>query len=88
MSLDTAFQGSLFANDFLCDSVTETADWQAFEVDEIPEDLALRTFQDSDLKKILWLSQPHTLGLQARPSGIRRVSSHRRIPRCNRELRK
>ena len=31
MSLDAAFQGSLFANDFLCDSVAETADWQAID---------------------------------------------------------
>ena len=31
MSLDAAFQGSLFANDFLCDSVTETADWRTID---------------------------------------------------------
>ena len=31
MSLDTAFQGSLFANDFLCDSVSRTADWEAID---------------------------------------------------------
>ena len=31
MSLDTAFQGSLFANDFLCESVAETADWQGLD---------------------------------------------------------
>ena len=31
MSLDTAFQGSLFANDFLCASVAETPDWQAID---------------------------------------------------------
>ena len=29
MSLDTAFQGSLFASDFLCESVVDTLDWQA-----------------------------------------------------------
>ena len=31
MSLDSAFQGSLFANDFLCDSVADTLDWQAID---------------------------------------------------------
>ena len=31
MSIDAAFQGSLFANDFLCDSVAETSDWQAID---------------------------------------------------------
>ena len=31
MSLDTAFQGSLFANDFLCESVSQTADWEAID---------------------------------------------------------
>ena len=31
MSLDTAFQGSLFASDFLCDSIAETSDWQAID---------------------------------------------------------
>ena len=31
MSLDAAFQGSLFANDFLSDSIAETADWQALD---------------------------------------------------------
>ena len=31
MSLDTAFQGSLFANDFMCESVVETPDWQALD---------------------------------------------------------
>ena len=31
MSLDAAFQGSLFANDFLCDSVSRTADWEAID---------------------------------------------------------
>ena len=31
MSIDAAFQGSLFANDFLCESVAETADWQSID---------------------------------------------------------
>ena len=31
MSIDVRFQGSLFANDFLCDSVVETPDWQAID---------------------------------------------------------
>ena len=31
MSLDAAFQGSLFANDFLCESVVKTPDWQALD---------------------------------------------------------
>ena len=31
MSIDTRFQGSLFANDFLCESVAETPDWQALD---------------------------------------------------------
>ena len=31
MSLDAAFQGSLFANDFLCESVSRTADWEAID---------------------------------------------------------
>ena len=31
MSLDTAFQGSLFANDFMFESVVATPDWQALE---------------------------------------------------------
>ena len=44
MSLDTAFQGSLFANDFLCESVSRTADWEAID-DAALDDLqaALRT---------------------------------------------
>ena len=48
MSLDTAFQGSLFANDFLSDSVTETADWQALD-DAALDDLeaALRSIFDN-----------------------------------------
>ena len=41
MSLDTAFQGSLFANDFLCDSVAETSDWQALD------DAALDTLDEA-----------------------------------------
>ena len=31
MSLDTAFQGSLFASDFLCESVVETSNWQVID---------------------------------------------------------
>ena len=31
MSIDAAFQGSLFANDFLSESVVETLDWQALD---------------------------------------------------------
>ena len=31
MSIDASFQGSLFANDFLCDTVTGTPDWQAID---------------------------------------------------------
>ena len=31
MSIDAAFQGSLFANDFLCDTVAETPDWQVID---------------------------------------------------------
>ena len=47
MSLDTAFQGSLFASDFLCESVTETADWQALD-DAVLDNLeaALRAIFD------------------------------------------
>ena len=32
MSIATPFQGSLFVNDFLCESVTELPDWQAIDV--------------------------------------------------------
>ena len=32
MSIATPFQGSLFVNDFLCESVTESPDWQAIDV--------------------------------------------------------
>ena len=31
MSVDAAFQGSLFANDFLCETVAGTPDWQAID---------------------------------------------------------
>ena len=31
MTVDAAFQGSLFANDFLCESVAETSDWQEMD---------------------------------------------------------
>ena len=31
MSIDTPFRGSLFANDFLCESITESPDWQAID---------------------------------------------------------
>ena len=31
MSIDVAFQGSLFANDFLCDTVAKMPDWQAID---------------------------------------------------------
>ena len=31
MSLDAAFQGSLFASDFLCESVSRTVDWEAID---------------------------------------------------------
>ena len=39
MSIDAAFQGSLFAHDFLCESVAETPDWQALD------DAALETLE-------------------------------------------
>ena len=38
MSLDTAFQGSLFASDFLCAAITELPDWQELD-DASIEDL-------------------------------------------------
>ena len=41
MSIATPFQGSLFVNDFLCESVTESPDWQAIDVS------ALATFEAS-----------------------------------------
>ena len=31
MRIDAAFQGSLFANNFLCESVVDTLDWQAID---------------------------------------------------------
>ena len=31
MSIDAAFRGSLFANDFLCETVAETPDWQTID---------------------------------------------------------
>ena len=31
MSFDAAFRGSLFANDFLCDTVVQTPDWQSID---------------------------------------------------------
>ena len=31
MSIDTPFRGSLFANDFLCESIVKLSDWQAFD---------------------------------------------------------
>ena len=47
MSIDAAFQGSLFANDFLCESVAETPDWQGID-DATLDDLeaALRAIFD------------------------------------------
>ena len=47
MSLDTAFQGSLFASDFLCDAITGLPDWQELD-DASLEDLeaALRAIFD------------------------------------------
>ena len=41
MSIENAFQGSLFANDFLQDSITRLADWTALD------DAAVDTFRDS-----------------------------------------
>ena len=41
MSSTTPFQGSLFVNDFLCESVTELPDWQAID------DSAFATFEAS-----------------------------------------
>ena len=47
MSLDTAFQGSLFASDFLSDAITRLPDWQELD-DASLEDLegALRAIFD------------------------------------------
>ena len=41
MSITTPFQGSLFANDFLCESIIESPDWQALD------DSALDSFKAS-----------------------------------------
>ena len=40
MSIENAFQGSLFANDFLQDSITRLADWEAID------DAALDAFRE------------------------------------------
>ena len=47
MNIDTAFQGSLFASDFLCDAITRSLDWQELD-DASLEDLeaALRAICD------------------------------------------
>ena len=47
MSIDAAFQGSLFARDFLCDAITRLPDWQELD-DASLEDLeaALRAICD------------------------------------------
>ena len=43
MSLDTAFQGSLFASDFLCDAITRSPDWQELDDASLEElEAALR----------------------------------------------
>ena len=46
MSIDDAFQGSLFASDFLCDAITRLPDWQELD-DASLEDLeaALRAMR-------------------------------------------
>ena len=41
MRITTPFQGSLFANDFLCESIIESPDWQALD------DSALDSFKAS-----------------------------------------
>jgi len=41
VSIENAFQGSLFANGFLQDSITRLADWAALD------DAAVDTFRDS-----------------------------------------
>ena len=41
MSTNNPFQGSLFANDFLCESIVESADWRAID------DMALDTLEAS-----------------------------------------
>ena len=47
MNIDAAFQGSLFARDFLCDAITRSPDWQELD-DASLEDLeaALRAICD------------------------------------------
>ena len=47
MNIDAAFQGSLFASDFLCDAITRSLDWQELD-DASLEDLeaALRAIFD------------------------------------------
>ena len=48
MSLDTAFQGSLFASDFLCESVVDTLDWQAIDGGALDDlEAALRAIFDN-----------------------------------------
>ena len=43
MSIDAAFRGNLFANDFLCDSVVESPDWQLIDNARLEElEAALR----------------------------------------------
>ena len=47
MSLDTAFQGSLFASDFLCDAITGLPDWQELDDASLEElEAALRAICD------------------------------------------
>ena len=47
MSINAAFQGSLFANDFLCDSIAETPDWQGLDDAALDNlEVALRTVFD------------------------------------------
>ena len=41
MSTNNPFQGSLFANDFLCESIVESPDWRAID------DMALDTLEAS-----------------------------------------
>ena len=35
MNLDTPFQGTLFANDFLSEAIVDTPDWQAIDDDAV-----------------------------------------------------
>ena len=47
MSLETAFQGSLFASDFLCDAITRSPDWQELDDASLEElEAALRAICD------------------------------------------